>query len=282
MLGRQQPREAIDLRLVMTAFAAALAACSEDRRQADGGQAAPATPAAVVEVAPPNRMPRPTADPAVAADVVLRHGRIFTSRSRQPWVTAVAVKDGRIVAVGSNGDVNPLIGEKTKVYQLILDFVMPAIVMPKEGAATAAPAANDVAGQVAALSPPAAWEEIEKEVIAGRERGTPLVGAPPADGEAAAAAPSAEATPDAPPAAGGGSGSDVVAGILRQWTIENARAAGRDAELGTLEVGKRADIIVLDQHPYFAIADTIGATKPILVIADGKVILDELSQRKRH
>jgi hypothetical protein len=75
---------------------------------------------------------------------------------------------------------------------------------------------------------------------------------------------------------------DLVAGLLRAWTIDNARAAGRDAEVGSLAVGKRADILVLDQHPYFAPPEKLGDTRPVLVLSEGKVVLDELSSRKPH
>jgi predicted amidohydrolase YtcJ len=36
---------------------------------------------------------------------------------------------------------------------------------------------------------------------------------------------------------------------LRLYTLEGARALGLDAEIGSLEVGKRADMVVLDRDP---------------------------------
>jgi predicted amidohydrolase YtcJ len=44
------------------------------------------------------------AQPKEAADLLLIHGRVYTVESAQPWAEAVAVRDGRIVAVGSSED----------------------------------------------------------------------------------------------------------------------------------------------------------------------------------
>ncbi|WP_148573871.1 amidohydrolase [Nocardioides caldifontis] len=62
------------------------------------------------------------------ADLVLTHGRIWTQDHDQPWAEAVAVADGRIVAVGSADDVAPLIGDATTVEELDGAFVMPGLV----------------------------------------------------------------------------------------------------------------------------------------------------------
>jgi len=44
------------------------------------------------------------AQPKETADLLLIHGRVYTVDSAQPWAEAVAVRDGRIVAVGSSED----------------------------------------------------------------------------------------------------------------------------------------------------------------------------------
>jgi predicted amidohydrolase YtcJ len=52
------------------------------------------------------------------ADLVLRNGGIYTADEARTRVQAVAVRAGEIVAVGENADVDPLIGEGTRVIDL--------------------------------------------------------------------------------------------------------------------------------------------------------------------
>jgi len=52
------------------------------------------------------------------ADLVFRGGRIATMDPARSWVTALAVRDGRIVAVGSDAAVGPLIGPRTRVIDV--------------------------------------------------------------------------------------------------------------------------------------------------------------------
>ncbi|MGQ0835743.1 MAG: amidohydrolase [Gammaproteobacteria bacterium] len=53
-----------------------------------------------------------------AADLVLRNGHIYTVDSAQPRATAVAIRDGRIIAVGTDGDVAPHQGRSTETIDL--------------------------------------------------------------------------------------------------------------------------------------------------------------------
>ncbi len=55
---------------------------------------------------------------ADAADLVLTNGKIVTMDDANPEVQALAAKDGRIVAVGSDADVESLIGDGTQVIDL--------------------------------------------------------------------------------------------------------------------------------------------------------------------
>jgi len=57
----------------------------------------------------------PVASPANAADVILTSAKIYTVNKAQPWAEAVAVKDGKIVAVGKSSEVLKLRGAKTTV-----------------------------------------------------------------------------------------------------------------------------------------------------------------------
>ena len=52
------------------------------------------------------------------ADLVLRGGRVATMDTARSWASALAVRDGRIVAVGPDAAVLGLIGERTRVIEL--------------------------------------------------------------------------------------------------------------------------------------------------------------------
>jgi predicted amidohydrolase YtcJ len=59
-----------------------------------------------------------TAEPPVAADMVLTHGKICTVSPAMPEAEALAVWHGRILAVGSAEEIKPLIGPRTRVLDL--------------------------------------------------------------------------------------------------------------------------------------------------------------------
>lgn len=74
------------------------------------------------------------------ADVIYSNGKIYTVNEDQPWVEAVAIKDGKFLKVGNTEDVEELKGESTEVIDLNGQFAMPglgdphihpALVMPK-------------------------------------------------------------------------------------------------------------------------------------------------------
>jgi predicted amidohydrolase YtcJ len=65
---------------------------------------------------------------------------------------------------------------------------------------------------------------------------------------------------------------DQAVGIdtaLRAYTIAPAVAAGQDATLGSLEPGKRADLIVLDRDPYDVEPDDLLTTRVVATMIDG-------------
>lgn len=63
---------------------------------------------------------------AAPADLVLTHGVVYTVDASRSWAEAVALRDGRIVAVGTDAEVRPLAGPATRVVDLGGRFVMPA------------------------------------------------------------------------------------------------------------------------------------------------------------
>ncbi len=62
------------------------------------------------------------------ADLVFLNGNIYTLDERNPFAEAIAVKDGRILTVGSNERVKEKIGEKTVVVDLKGKTVVPGFI----------------------------------------------------------------------------------------------------------------------------------------------------------
>ena len=68
-----------------------------------------------------------TALAAEPADAVYRGGRIYTVDARRSWAEAVAIRNGKFVAVGSNADVAAFVGPKTREVELGGRMVLPGI-----------------------------------------------------------------------------------------------------------------------------------------------------------
>lgn len=62
---------------------------------------------------------------------------------------------------------------------------------------------------------------------------------------------------------------------LRANTIGSAFVYGRDQELGTLEEGKLADVIVMDRNLFDVPVDEIKDTKILLTVMDGNVVYEK-------
>ena len=65
---------------------------------------------------------------AQSADLVLRHAKIYTVDAARPVAEAVAVKDGKIVYVGSDAGVARFVGSATRSLDLQGRFVYPGLV----------------------------------------------------------------------------------------------------------------------------------------------------------
>ncbi len=64
---------------------------------------------------------------AQTADSVYINGKIYTVNEDQPWVEAVAIKDGKFIAVGSADDITTVTGSGTDVIDLAGAFALPGI-----------------------------------------------------------------------------------------------------------------------------------------------------------
>ena len=69
---------------------------------------------------------------------------------------------------------------------------------------------------------------------------------------------------------------DLATGI-EALTINSAYMMQQEDKVGTLEVGKRADLIVLDQNLFEISRTEIGSTQVLRTVVDGKVVFDAAS-----
>ncbi|HEY6444227.1 MAG TPA: amidohydrolase [Candidatus Acidoferrales bacterium] len=60
-----------------------------------------------------------------SADTVVIHARIYTVNLRQPWAEAVAIRDGKIIAVSSDKAIAPYRGASTKIIDAKGRMVLP-------------------------------------------------------------------------------------------------------------------------------------------------------------
>jgi predicted amidohydrolase YtcJ len=97
------------------------------RRDASEGQGVVRILAvAVVAVAGACSKSSPPADHASAAELVFKNANIYTVDAAKPTATSLAVREGRIVALGDEKDTASLIGPKTQVIDLAGRLVLPA------------------------------------------------------------------------------------------------------------------------------------------------------------
>ena len=67
----------------------------------------------------------------------------------------------------------------------------------------------------------------------------------------------------------------TVAEALKANTMGSAFVYGRDHELGSLEEGKLADVVVMDRNLFEIPADDIKDTKILLTVMDGNVVYEQ-------
>jgi predicted amidohydrolase YtcJ len=64
----------------------------------------------------------------IPADVVLRHGVVLTLDASDSVAEALAIRNGHVIAVGTDNSVNHLVGPKTKVFDLAGRTVTPGLI----------------------------------------------------------------------------------------------------------------------------------------------------------
>ncbi len=60
-----------------------------------------------------------------AADTIVIHARIYTENSRQPWAEALAIRGEKIIAVGSDNEIQAYRGKSTQVMDAAGHLVLP-------------------------------------------------------------------------------------------------------------------------------------------------------------
>jgi predicted amidohydrolase YtcJ len=109
------------------------------------------------------------------ADVILHHGNVTTLDRSNPTATAVAIRDGKFVRVGTDADVLPLAGSATKVIDLKGRRVLPGLIdnhlhiirgglnfnmeLRWDGVRSLADAMNMLKRQIA-ITPPPQWVRV--------------------------------------------------------------------------------------------------------------------------
>lgn len=74
-----------------------------------------------------------------SADIILTNGKIFTADSKQLYVQALAIKSNKILAIGTNADIQKLASSRTKKIDLKGKTVVPGFNDQHDHAAGAAP-----------------------------------------------------------------------------------------------------------------------------------------------
>jgi predicted amidohydrolase YtcJ len=67
-------------------------------------------------------------------------------------------------------------------------------------------------------------------------------------------------------------GRVALGDLLRAYTLEAARALGMESLIGSIEVGKRADLVLLERNLFSIAPQTIYGTPVRLTLLDGRVV----------
>jgi predicted amidohydrolase YtcJ len=66
--------------------------------------------------------------PIPIADTIIARGKVYTGNKEQPWATAVAIRDGKIMAVGDEETIYKLHSATTEVIEAGGHLVLPGFV----------------------------------------------------------------------------------------------------------------------------------------------------------
>ena len=198
------------------------------------------------------------ARPSAAVDTILVHGHVFTGKG--DWAEAIAVNGGRIEALRtSTAHLIDLQGRS--VLPGIIDSLLHMLfgALELHGLNLSTPDGSltpDNAEQSIAKLSEFAASHPDDEVV-----GQSLDGA----GQGGAVAVQTVYNP---------SERLSVQEAVEAYTAGSAYATFQEKQLGTLEPGKLADLIVLSQDIFSIAPETISTTRVLLTMVEGKVVYE--------
>ena len=206
-----------------------------------------------------------SAAPVEPAGTVLHGGEIVTLDPELPAAEVVAVRDGRIVAVGSDAEVLLFSGPETEEIDLGGRSVVPGLA--DNHFHVAAPSLVHYWGRERAewVTPARAYLDAGIRVSSGTD--APVI---PYNPWWTLYHFSTRDTISA-----GVTGADQAVGreeALRLATVENAYLTFEEGAKGTLEVGKLADMLVLDDDFLTAADEVIEDMRVLLTIVGGRIV----------
>jgi predicted amidohydrolase YtcJ len=221
---------------------------------------------------------------AAVADTIYTNGEVITVNDAQPSAEAVAVKDGKILAVGARDDVMRYQGPSTEVVDLKGRTMVPGFVDGHSHICDYGP----LRGYPTLSLPPVDDVKSIDDIIISPLRSALKRGMKFANHTDA---------PVTPPdqmmvihsAVNGASRSGVIVGpegrispmdALKAVTIWGAYLYFEENEKGSIEPGKRADLVVLSANPLTVDDATIKDIKVLQTIKDGKKIYDAASKTR--
>ena len=96
-----------------------------------------------------------------AADLILRNGAVYAVEPAGRWSEAVAIRDGKIIAIGSNASANAFKGPETRIVDLKGRMVMPGLI---DSHVHLGEAAAQLVAYNCSISPYASYQELLKAV----------------------------------------------------------------------------------------------------------------------
>ena len=175
--------------------------------------------------------------PQKVCDFVFANGRIYTVNEDQPWAQAVAVAGNKIIYVGDNDGAQACVRADTE--SIDLGAVWPAT---RGGFKDGVNPFNSIYVAMHRRLPKHLSEEFAS---ADRTR-----------------SPEEKVL--------------ILAEAIQGYTINGAKLLGREDEIGSIEVRKKADLILLSQNLFEINAEDIPKTKVPDTLFDGRILRDLL------
>jgi predicted amidohydrolase YtcJ len=66
----------------------------------------------------------------------------------------------------------------------------------------------------------------------------------------------------------------TVEQAIRAYTLDAARMLGMEEKVGSIEVGKRADLVIIDRSPFGATTEQIAGTSVLTTMMNGQVVYE--------